>query len=58
VYTHCMHGPTATPIETILAGRAQFVLDERDWKAFVEMLARPAEVRPAVLDLLRRPRPE
>ena len=44
--------------ETILADRTQFTLDERAWKAFAEALDRPAEVKPAVVDLMRRPRPE
>jgi uncharacterized protein (DUF1778 family) len=42
----------------ILADRTQFVLDRKAWKAFAAALDRPAEVRPAVVDLLRRPRPE
>lgn len=44
--------------ETILADRTRFVLDDDDWHAFAEALDSPAEIRPAVADLLRRPRPE
>jgi uncharacterized protein (DUF1778 family) len=44
--------------EMILADRTQFVLDRNAWKAFTEALDRPAEVKPAVVELLRRPRPE
>ena len=44
--------------EMILADRTQFVLDQKAWKAFAAALDRPAEVKPAVVDLLRRPRPE
>lgn len=44
--------------EMILADRSQFVLDRKAWKAFTEALDRPAEVRPVVVELMRRPRPE
>ena len=44
--------------EMILADRTQFVLDRKAWKAFTEALDRPAEVKPAVVELMRRPRPE
>lgn len=44
--------------EMILADRTEFVLDAAAWKAFGDALDRPAEVKPAVVDLLRRPRPE
>jgi uncharacterized protein (DUF1778 family) len=44
--------------ELILADRTQFVLDRKAWKAFTEALDRPAEVKPAVVELMRRPRPE
>jgi uncharacterized protein (DUF1778 family) len=44
--------------EMILADRTQFVLDRKAWKAFTEALDRPAEVKPAVVELIRRPRPE
>jgi uncharacterized protein (DUF1778 family) len=44
--------------ETILADRTRFVLDPAAWRAFTAALDRPVEVKPAVVDLLRRPRPE
>jgi uncharacterized protein (DUF1778 family) len=44
--------------EMILADRTQFVLDAASWKTFSAALDRPAEVQPAVVDLLRRSRPE
>jgi uncharacterized protein (DUF1778 family) len=44
--------------EMILADRAEFVLDAGDWDRFVAALDRPAEVKPAVVELMRRPRPE
>jgi uncharacterized protein (DUF1778 family) len=44
--------------EMILADRAEFVLDQDAWKAFGAALDRDAEARPAVVGLLRRPRPE
>jgi uncharacterized protein (DUF1778 family) len=44
--------------EMILADRTQFVLDEDAWQAFMAALDRPAEVKPAVVELLRRSRPE
>ena len=47
-----------TRAEMILAGRTSFALDTKAWKAFNEALDRPAEVKPAVVELLRRPRPE
>jgi uncharacterized protein (DUF1778 family) len=43
---------------TILADRTEFALDPKGWAAFAAALDRPAEVKPAVVDLLRRPRPE
>ena len=42
----------------ILADRTQFVLDEDAWEAFTAALDRPAEVKPAVVELMRRSRPE
>lgn len=44
--------------EMILADRTQFVLEPSAWKAFTAALDRPAEVKPAVVDLMRRSRPE
>ena len=44
--------------EMILADRTQFVLDRSTWKAFSAALDRPAEVKPEVVELMRRPRPE
>jgi uncharacterized protein (DUF1778 family) len=44
--------------EMILADRTQFVLDEDAWEAFTAALDRPAEVKPAVVELMRRSRPE
>jgi uncharacterized protein (DUF1778 family) len=44
--------------ELILADRTQFVLDASAWDEFSAALDRPAEVKPAVVELLRRPRPE
>jgi uncharacterized protein (DUF1778 family) len=44
--------------EMILADRTEFVLDEDTWGRFTAALDRPAEVKPAVVDLLRRPRPQ
>jgi uncharacterized protein (DUF1778 family) len=44
--------------ETILADRTQFVLDRDEWDAFTAALDRPAEARPAVVELMRRARPE
>ncbi len=44
--------------EMILADRTRFVLDPGAWSAFNAGLDRPAEVKPAVVALMRRPRPE
>jgi uncharacterized protein (DUF1778 family) len=44
--------------EVILADRTEFVLEAGDWDRFVAALDRPAEVKPAVVELMRRPRPE
>jgi uncharacterized protein (DUF1778 family) len=43
--------------ETILADRTQFALEPAGWDVFVAAIDRPAEVKPAVVDLMRRPRP-
>lgn len=42
----------------VLANRTQFVLDDEAWSAFCAMLDRDAKIEPAVVKLLRRPRPE
>ena len=47
-----------TRAEMILAERSEFALDANAWKAFNEALDRPAEVRPPVVELMRRSRPE
>lgn len=44
--------------ERVLADRSRFVLDDEQWDAFCVALDRPAQVVPAVRDLLARPRPE
>ncbi len=44
--------------EMIHADRTRFVLEPDAWAAFAVALDRPAEVKPPVVDLLRRPRPE
>lgn len=44
--------------EMILADRTTFEVDMSTWKAFLTELDRPAEVKPAVVELMRRPRPE
>ena len=44
--------------EMILADRPEFVLDKDAWERFTAALDRPAELKPAVVDLMRRPRPE
>jgi uncharacterized protein (DUF1778 family) len=44
--------------EMVLADRTQFVLDQDVWDAFVAALGRDSEIKPEVLRLFRRPRPE
>jgi uncharacterized protein (DUF1778 family) len=44
--------------EMVLADRTQFVLAQDTWQAFGAALDRDAETKPAVVELLRRPRPE
>jgi uncharacterized protein (DUF1778 family) len=44
--------------DRVLADRTRFTLDTDAWAAFNAALDRPAEVRPAVVELLRRPPPE
>jgi uncharacterized protein (DUF1778 family) len=43
--------------ERLLADRTRFSLSEREWVEFNAALDRPAQVRPEVMALLRRPRP-
>jgi uncharacterized protein (DUF1778 family) len=43
--------------ERLLADRTRFVLSDRQWTEFNDALDRPAQVRPEVVALLRRPRP-
>jgi uncharacterized protein (DUF1778 family) len=44
--------------ESIIADRTEFEIDRSAWKAFLTELDRPAEVNPALVELMRRPRPE
>jgi len=44
--------------EATLANRTHFTLDRKAWNAFSEALDRPARLEPAVVELMRRPRPE
>jgi uncharacterized protein (DUF1778 family) len=44
--------------ERLVADRTRFVLDEEQWFAFLEALDRPAEVKPALRELIGRSRPE
>jgi uncharacterized protein (DUF1778 family) len=44
--------------EAILCDRMQFALDHQAWQAFVAALDRPAQTKPAVVRLMRRPRPK
>jgi uncharacterized protein (DUF1778 family) len=43
--------------EMVLADRTQFVLGQDAWESFGAALDRDAEVNPAVVELVRRPRP-
>jgi uncharacterized protein (DUF1778 family) len=43
--------------ELVLADRREFTLDADAWEIFTAALDRPAEVNPAVVDVMRRPRP-
>jgi uncharacterized protein (DUF1778 family) len=47
-----------TRAEMILADRTEFALDTKAWKAFNDALDCPAVVKPALVELVRRPRPE
>jgi uncharacterized protein (DUF1778 family) len=44
--------------EMVLTDRTRFSLDTEAWNAICASLDRDAEVEPALLKLLRRPRPE
>jgi uncharacterized protein (DUF1778 family) len=44
--------------ELILADRTAFVLDDEAWTRLAAALDRPAELKPVVAQLMRRPRPE
>jgi len=44
--------------ETVLADRTRFALDAQSWREFIAALDRPAELKPAVVELMRRSRPE
>jgi uncharacterized protein (DUF1778 family) len=44
--------------QRLLADRTRFVLSDEQWEAFNAELDRPAQVRPEVVELLRRPRPQ
>jgi uncharacterized protein (DUF1778 family) len=42
----------------VVADRTECVLDDRAWNEFATALDRPAEVNPAVVELMRRQPPE
>lgn len=44
--------------QRLLADRTEFVLDPGSWEAFAAALDRPAEVRPELVELFTRRRPE
>jgi len=44
--------------ERMLADRTTFTLDPDSWAAFTATLDRPAELRPGLVELFSRPRPE
>ena len=44
--------------ERLLADRNNFSVDSDDWQRLMEVLDRPARVRPELADLFSRPRPE
>jgi len=44
--------------ERLLADRNSFSVDSDDWQRLMEVLDRPARVRPELADLFSRPRPE
>jgi uncharacterized protein (DUF1778 family) len=41
----------------LLADRRRFVLEDSAWAEFVAALDRPAEAKPALVELFRRPKP-
>lgn len=43
--------------QTVLADRTEFALSDEGWQAFHAALDRPPAAAPAVVELLRRPRP-
>lgn len=44
--------------QRLLADRTRFELDAEAWARFTELLDRPAQVRPELVELFSRPRPE
>lgn len=44
--------------ERLLADRNSFSLDSDSWRQLMDALDRPARVRPELVDLFSRPRPE
>jgi len=44
--------------ERLLADRARFTIDPKQWRVFSAALDRPAEIKPAVRELMRRSRPK
>lgn len=42
--------------QRVLADRTSFTLSEENWNALVELLERPAQAPPAMVELFRRPR--
>lgn len=44
--------------ERLLADRTRFALGDDAWARFCDALERPAQAKPAVVDLFRRPAPE
>jgi uncharacterized protein (DUF1778 family) len=44
--------------ERLLADRNNFSVDSEGWRQLMEALDRPAQVRPELVDLFSRPRPE
>lgn len=45
-------GSAAVAAEQVLAGRRWFTLDEASWRAFEELLERPAQYKPRLAELL------
>lgn len=44
--------------ERLLADRNSFSIDSDDWQQLMEALDRPAKIRPELVDLFSRPKPE